>query len=90
MDDGGPAFPQSLVDNQGRIDTSIDYGKGGMSLRDHFAGQVKIDDDYPLTNADCAKFLGIKEFPAAKDYDLWIKAFAELEAKIRYLTSSPE
>lgn len=32
------AFPQSLVDNQGRIDASCDYGRGGMSLRDWFAG----------------------------------------------------
>ena len=38
MNDGGPAFPQSLVDNQGRIDKSYDFcDAGGMSLRDYFA-----------------------------------------------------
>jgi hypothetical protein len=35
-----PAFPQPMVDNQGRIDSSNDYGYGGMSLRDYFAAQA--------------------------------------------------
>lgn len=32
------AFPQPMVDNQGRIDFAQDYGNGGMCLRDWFAG----------------------------------------------------
>ena len=34
---GGPAFPQPLIDNQGRIDSSDSYGFGGLTLRDYFA-----------------------------------------------------
>lgn len=38
IQDGGPAFPQPLVDNQGRIDNAADFALcSGMSLRDNFA-----------------------------------------------------
>ena len=37
-DDGGPAFPRTLVTNDGT--SSIAYR--GMSLRDYFAGQALV------------------------------------------------
>jgi hypothetical protein len=51
--DGGPAFPQTLTDNQGRMDTAHDYGLSGMTLRDYFASaaltaiiqKLKIHED---------------------------------------------
>lgn len=41
-DDGGFAFPQSLVAVDGRITASCDYGYGyaGMTLRDYLAAQA--------------------------------------------------
>lgn len=35
-----PAFPNPLIDNQGRIDKSIDYGLGGLTKREYFAAQI--------------------------------------------------
>ena len=45
IDDGGPAFPQSLANDMlGGIRVSYDHQDGaGMSLRDYFAGQVLLD-----------------------------------------------
>ena len=40
INDGGSAFPETFVDNEGRIDSASDYGKGGMSLREWFAGMA--------------------------------------------------
>lgn len=36
------AFPQSLVDNQGRIDSSDAYGCGGMSLQEYAAIHLRV------------------------------------------------
>ena len=38
MDDGGPAFPQTFRGDEARA--AVDYGLGGMTLRDWFAGQA--------------------------------------------------
>lgn len=38
--DGGPAFPNHLLANDDTVDASQDFGCGGMSLRDYFAGQA--------------------------------------------------
>jgi hypothetical protein len=39
--DGGPAFPSPLVRNEdGERFFADDYGYGGMTLRDYFAGQA--------------------------------------------------
>lgn len=35
-----PAFPQPLVENQGRIDNSNDYGFGGLTKREYFAAMA--------------------------------------------------
>ena len=39
-DNGGPAFPQTLVDFGRGPEIADNYGMGGMSLRDWFAGQA--------------------------------------------------
>ena len=41
-DTGGPAFPQTLVDFGNGLEIADNYGMGGMTLRDHFAGQAVI------------------------------------------------
>lgn len=33
------AFPQPMAENQGRMDFADEYGNGGMTLRDYFAGK---------------------------------------------------
>ena len=33
-----PAFPQTLTDNQGRMDAPHQYGWGGLTKREYFAG----------------------------------------------------
>lgn len=38
--DGGPAFPSPAINNDSRIDWAVEYGYGGMTLRDWFAGQA--------------------------------------------------
>jgi hypothetical protein len=39
--DGGPAFPSAVVlDEMGTKIWADDYGYGGMTLRDYFAGQA--------------------------------------------------
>lgn len=38
--DGGPAFPQSIFHDETPSDDSFVETKGGMSLRDYFAGQA--------------------------------------------------
>lgn len=38
--DGGSAFPQSMVDFGKGPEEPGPYGMGGMSLRDYFAGQA--------------------------------------------------
>ena len=38
--DGGPAFPQHYTDRGNGIHPGCDYGEGGMTLRDWFAGQA--------------------------------------------------
>ena len=40
LNDGGPAYPQQLSDGQRERGCSADFGYGGMSLRDWFAGQA--------------------------------------------------
>jgi hypothetical protein len=40
MNDGGPAYPQPAIDNQGRVDYALEMGWGGMTLRDYFAAQA--------------------------------------------------
>jgi hypothetical protein len=42
-DNGGPAFPQPMArqrEGSSQLESSLDYGLGGMSLRDWFAGQA--------------------------------------------------
>lgn len=39
-DDGGPAFPPSVAEIQGRATNSCEFGLPGMSLRDYFAGEA--------------------------------------------------
>jgi len=41
-DDGGPAFPQSVFHDETPEADSFVESKGGMSLRDYFAGQAMI------------------------------------------------
>ena len=40
IDDGGAAFPQTMTMNGERMDWPDEFQRGGMSLRDWFAGQV--------------------------------------------------
>lgn len=41
--DGGPAFPQTMVDHPRGLTCGADgYGYGGMTLRDWFAGQALV------------------------------------------------
>jgi hypothetical protein len=42
LKDGGPAFPQQLSDGQRERGCSADFGYGGMTLRDWFAGQALL------------------------------------------------
>jgi hypothetical protein len=41
-DNGGPAFPQPQTVTDGQISHPCDYDRGGMSLRDWFAGQALL------------------------------------------------
>ena len=61
VNDGGPAFPQQLSDGQRERGCSADFGYGGMSLRDWFAGQAlsTAAQDTGGTVASAAKELGI-------------------------------
>jgi hypothetical protein len=40
QEDGGPAFPQPLSYEGGRRDSPVEFGYGGMTLRDYFAAAV--------------------------------------------------
>jgi hypothetical protein len=42
--DGGLAFPQPQIDNQGRVDSALSFGEGGMTLRDYFAAKAMQSD----------------------------------------------
>lgn len=42
INDGGSAFPNYLMMNEGRVDISNQYGVGGMSLRAWLAGAVSL------------------------------------------------
>jgi len=44
IDDGGPAFPQTVFfhPQTERVVFGCEYGDGGMTLRDHFAGEALI------------------------------------------------
>jgi len=89
IDDGGPAFPQSVsiaTDDAGHIHTldSQDRCLGGMSLRDWFAGQVRQDeiDTYsPVSRNECAKFLGMGEEDYSKNP---LENYARITSRIRY------
>lgn len=50
INDGGPAFPQPQIDNQGRIDSALQFGEGGMTLRDYFAAKAMQGMSTPLEN----------------------------------------
>lgn len=74
--DGGPAFPKSLVDNQGRIDNSNDFAMcGGISIRDYFAAaamQALITNEKAyMATGQCANDKGVKvtEMSANAAYD---------------------
>jgi hypothetical protein len=53
------AYPQPIIDNQGRIDTACEYGHGGMTLRDYFAG---------LAMQSYITHLSISDMPISKHY----------------------
>ena len=40
MDDGGPAFPQQMLETDRGVFSVDAWGAGGMSLRDWFAGMA--------------------------------------------------
>lgn len=50
INDGGPAFPQPITyAPDGRREWPCEFGWGGMSLRQHYAGQIMAAmsaDDY--------------------------------------------
>lgn len=60
-DTGGPAFPQSLLAWQDRIITAWEWGFGGITTRDYFAGKVVMgltahygSADHPAIRAEIA------------------------------------
>ena len=57
--DGGAAFPQSAIDNQGRIDYADQMGFGGMTLRQWYAGMAMQGIlAHPNALGKCAQKLG--------------------------------
>jgi hypothetical protein len=57
FDDGGPAFPQPIATTDaGNRDFSEEFGWGGMTLRDYFAGQV-LPACYAAYLADSVKLI---------------------------------
>ena len=62
IEDGGSAFPQALLNNDGRIDTSSVYGEGGMSLRAYVAAKnmATLIGDWDTERAAQAADISVK------------------------------
>jgi hypothetical protein len=67
--DGGPAFPCTLIDYGSGPTAPDSYGLGGMALRDYFAGQALIGfltkASYPDGRMPCAHDMAVSAFTQA-------------------------
>lgn len=67
IDDGGPAFPQSIAEIHGRATNSGEFGWPGLSIRDYFAAQAlagicACGDDQVETDTDQVDFVAQRAY----------------------------
>jgi len=86
IDDGGPAYPQT-TDSMGHLVWHT--GFGGLSLRDHFAGQANEDDirhminlyATPIEGTDAGDGLGPDKNWPTREHARYLFADAMLTAR---------
>lgn len=80
-DNGGPAFPQQMVEtDRGRFSVA-DWGCGGMSLRDWFAGMALAGMMAEPRNDDWKNHVGIVAQTAYEQSDAMLTQRDKAEAK---------